>query len=194
MLARAARAVGRLSSPCTITHIGEGQGVTAAHCVPVSAITDCSALSVEWNDPDLPREAVRCTSVILHLFGGGADVAVLKFPRFPSTFLRIAWTLQTPPELAGAPLTVLSHSGGGGLAWSGSCGTLPHLGRRGPGGLAGTEFSHDCDTTSGSSGAALLDASTGDVVGIHSAGVSAGGATYNVATFARVLKGGVLLP
>jgi hypothetical protein len=46
-IALAARAMGRLSSPCTISHSGFGQGVTAAHCVPYSAITDCSFLTVQ---------------------------------------------------------------------------------------------------------------------------------------------------
>ncbi len=135
-----------------------------------------------------------CRSVVFHSLGVSADVAVLSFALFPSAKVNIAWQLQTRPDVAGVPFNVLSHPDGGGLASSGACTSLPHLHNFGAGGLSGSEFAHDCDTTGGSSGAAILDAASGDLVGIQSGRVSVGGASYNVATFARVMKGGVLFP
>lgn len=191
---KAARAVGRLSSPCTVTHIGFGQGVTAAHCVPMMALRDCSFLSVVWNDPSLPREPADCEEVVFHVFRAGADVAVLRFATAPTSALAFDWGIQSQEDVPQKQFTLLSHPGGGELSSSGLCSAILLPGPRGAEIISETEFAHSCDTVSGSSGAAVLNAETAEIVGIHSAGVSEGSESFNIATFARVLKGRVGLP
>jgi hypothetical protein len=177
-----ARATGVLSTPCTITHLGDGVAVTAAHCIALRHLEDCSPLRATWDDPALAQASVPCAAVLQHEFTSDTDVALLQFAQYPQAALALDTTFQGRDRLAGRELTMLSHPGGRELMSSGQCTPLriaedEHAG----------QFAHSCDATSGSSGAAVVDVATLRVVGIHSSGVTGTRGSYNLATFARAV-------
>jgi len=153
--------IGFLSTHCTVTHIGQGQAITAGHCINALSRKEenlpCMGIFVRWFSlPQMSFGApVACDRIIVAINNNGLDYAILQFAEAPKVALSMAD--QAYPPLPGTKVTLL-HLPHGVPSFSEGCEILsgPPLEHR---------IYHDCDTAPGSSGAALLIA--GKIVGIH---------------------------
>lgn len=179
---RTAAAVGKLvhdagggrQGTCTATHVGNNYVVTAGHCFPDPTTSDvCKNLTVEWNHrisykdyPNAPLEPKkfigRCTRVASWQFTGGdyktIDHAIFRVDVAPEVYAPI----DPKPALAeGDAVHQFAHPGGNKLIWIDNCKIT---------GKPLQYFKHNCWTANGSSGGALIDAKTYNVVGVLSMG------------------------
>ncbi len=165
---------------CTATYIGDGLAVTAGHCFRAAPAREsgvrCTTVkgqdvTIEWGYRGLedaaPESVSDCSIVQLEYTAGGADYALLRVTNAPRVALKVAST----KALEGERLTIFSHPARRPLEWSKVCSR----------GVARSEatFKHSCDTEGGSSGAAVLNADTLEIVGIHNGGYTG---EYNYAT------------
>lgn len=154
---RISKAIGRMEIGCTVTHIGNGVAITAGHCLYSLTCND-AYYDVTWSFRAADKTQTmksKCVKVLAHVFTENQDYAVLTYDSFPEASLPV--NLIDRPKLGDA-LTLYSHPNGQALTWSGWCN---HQGEG-----TGYRFRYDCDTLSGSSGAAILNAKL-EVVGIH---------------------------
>jgi hypothetical protein len=159
-----ASAVGQLNVGCTATHIGNGLALTAGHCVsvsPRSSSSSCRSLGIVWgNRGTQPTLSVsKCLQIVERKYTGGLDFALLKIENPPSTFIPV----ETENPQSSRFVTMLSFPRMRPLEWSKNCEIREYNNPS----LATLKFFHDCDSESGSSGAAIIDQQTLKIVGIH---------------------------
>jgi V8-like Glu-specific endopeptidase len=178
----AAEAVGLMSMGCTGTHIGGGLVVSAAHCFDGAKIakyrSTCGGVQVSWGvrNGKNPTSVSNCRQILVMELNNRKDYALFRVDVPPRAALRIK--TQGRPAL-GTKVTIFSHPQMQPLMWSGFCEISRHLSY----GLNVNTIHHTCDTNPGSSGAAILDATTLEVVGIHDGGVSDGRSGANYGTY-----------
>jgi hypothetical protein len=166
---------------CTATYIGDGLAVTAGHCFRAAPAREtgvrCTTVkgqdvTIEWGYRGLedaaPESVSECSIVQLEFTATGADYALLRVSKAPPVALNVSAT----KPLEGERLTIFSHPARRPLEWSKVCSR----------GVVRSEatFKHSCDTEGGSSGAAVLNADTLEIVGIHNGGYAG---DYNYATY-----------
>ena len=169
-------AFGRISVSCTATHIGHGIVVTAGHCFRATSLREgnlsCDHIKVEWGVRKgvAPYLVSTCQVILAQETSDRSDYAIFKVDEAPRVSARISST----PASIGRAVTIFGHPFERPLEWSGICELLDPV----QGGFDQADFTHQCDTEVGNSGSAVLDAQSGDVVGIHDGGV----APYNYGT------------
>lgn len=177
-----AEAVGLMSMGCTGTHIGNGLVISAGHCFDAAKIAkyraSCDGIQVFWGvrNGKQPTSVSNCRQVLVLELNNQKDYALFKVDAPPRSSVRIK--TQGRPSL-GTRVTIFSHPFKNPLAWSGFCDISRNLSY----GLNNSMIHHTCDTNPGSSGAAIIDATTLEVVGIHDGGVSQGRTGANYGTY-----------
>ena len=176
-------AFGMLSMGCTATHIGKGIVVSAGHCfwAPPEAIENqsCAEVSVAWGVRGQKAAYLvsKCEKIIMAQKSHLGDFAIIQVSPVPPVFIS--------PDLhrraiIGDTLTIFSHPDGLPLFWSQLCGVERKLDPA----LPPTSIQYQCDTNPGSSGAAIIDALSLKIVGIHDGGrVDDKGQGMNYGTF-----------
>ena len=175
-------AIGRMELGCTVTHIGGKYAITAGHCFSNPYLRDdhssffvkdvsCNYLSgmplssysvsfgVRGNS--LGNVKGNCERIIIAENGPQLDFAIIKLSKAPveAIFLK-----EKSKAIVGKEVTIYSHPSRRALEWSQDC----YLLERRRDGL--NRMQYDCDTEGGSSGAAVLDTETLDIVAIHTNG------------------------
>lgn len=169
-LHRFANAVGFLSMSCTGTHLGHGYVITAGHCLHSSEkqlfnVPCPENTTVQWGvRGDQLGMISKCLRVIGEQTTNGADWAIFQVDRAPSAFVEV--DVKTPLWM-NQRLTTFSHPESKPLEWSRFCRVIMPFPRP-PYGVQG--MYHVCDTQPGSSGAALVDATTFKMVAVHNGG------------------------
>lgn len=162
---------GIMNMGCTATHIGNGIVLTAGHCfwAPRELTTEitCDEVTIDWGVRE-GKEAYLQSKCEMVLFAQtnkliGSDFAILKVSPAP--------TVSVPIELdrkaaVGDVITIFSHPEELPLQWSKNCAVEESIDVI----FAKEALQHICDTNPGSSGATILDATTGKVVGVHGGG------------------------
>lgn len=172
-------AIGLLEIGCTVTHIGNGLVITAAHCIPQSALKPEQCLSeglpgmnIQWGyiEGKTLGPISRCLKLIARELSSSSDFAVLHVEQAPASKIEMEM-LNRPRE--GQRITLFGHPKKRPLEWSQYCGIAP-LPQIWTVGISPDEqkniFAHQCDTESGNSGSAIIDAETLKVIGIHHGG------------------------
>lgn len=162
-------AIGELSVGCTVTHIGGGFALTAGHCLQAGARKEdlsCSGKTVTWGKRAGSSTSVsKCERIVVMQQNETGDFALLKVSDPPKAF--VSPSLDKRPA-EGTKVTIFSHPDGQPLQWSQYCAVkaldpsdqeyTPEM------------FGYVCDTSHGSSGAAVIDVNKMTVVGIHNGG------------------------
>lgn len=180
-----ADAVGLMSMGCTGTHIGGGLVISAGHCFDALKVTQyrssCAGITVSWGvlDGRQPSSVSTCRQILVMALTKSVDYALFRVNNPPKGAVKIR--LQGRPQI-GAPVTVFSHPFRDPLTWSSIC-EIRKTFIYGLYGVSVNALQHSCDTNPGSSGAAIVDAISLDVVGIHDGGISQGLSGTNYGTF-----------
>ncbi len=176
-----AKAVGKLvykpkdrtNGSCTATHVGNNYVVTAGHCIddPTLFSDTCSSLQVEWHFrrsrvdfPKTPKSSLigQCQEIVSWSFKVGnpnsIDHTIFRVDKAPEARIAIE---PNPTLTPGSKVHQFSHPGGMPLILAQNCNINQ---------LAFQYYQHDCWGASGSSGAALIDASTNKLIGLLSMG------------------------
>ncbi len=153
-------AIGYLDSGCTVSHIGNGLVLTAAHC-----------LSNDELFPDNPEQCLRGRSIQFGIFKDGVkgpkatcikflygerninrDVALLYVENWPNDKIDVELENKPAPDTT---ITLFSHPDGRPLEWSKDCSLIPvkYCSFK-------DAFAFMCDSEPGSSGSLLLSANT----------------------------------
>lgn len=167
-------AIGKLSSGCTVTHIGQGYAVTAGHCfwqtffdeeLKLNETCSTETITWAWTEGSHNNKTSQCLEVIAMQRSEteNLDFAIMKISDAPAAQVDIEW--KKKPK-AGSFVTIFSYPEEAPLSWSKSCRIKKITGKDVLPGL----MHHVCDTLTGSSGAAVLDVITGKIVGLHKAG------------------------
>lgn len=170
-------AFGRMSMTCTATHIGHGLVLTAGHCFRATSFRQenlpCDHVTVEWGVREgMPAYLVsRCERVLVQETSEEADYALFKVDEIPRAAVSIA---SRAPQF-GEMVTLFGHPQHRPLEWSRTCPLVDPV----EGGFPRADFAHQCDTEVGNSGSAMLDAQTGEIIGVHDGGVT----PHNYGTF-----------
>ena len=161
----------RLKSKCTVTHIGKGLAVTAGHCVNATdeEIRDrpCGFTDIKFGYIKGSRNTftTKCEKIISAIYTDEIDYAIIKVKEAPAAKVAIRdgghATLNTP-------ITMFSHPMGRHLEWSKECEVLSAEGFHDI--PPEFRFSYKCDSEPGSSGAAIIDSETLEIIGIHNGG------------------------
>lgn len=163
-------AFGSLSMGCTATHIGGGVAITAGHCFGAPRTrkdnVPCNNVTVKWGvRADKPAYLTsKCTIILTEEQNGDRDYAIFKVDSVPPVALGVDYARR---PAVNTRLTIFSHPQRRPLEWSQVC-TL-RTGSKGGWGV--DQFSHQCDTEPGSSGATVLSDDGLKVVGIHDGGL-----------------------
>jgi V8-like Glu-specific endopeptidase len=162
-------AFGIISMGCTATHIGNGYVLTAGHCFDayptLSHNLDCSDVTVAWGVRE-GKEAYmtsNCEKVIAAQQDDVNDFAIFKVSPVPPASVKVDLSAKITQ---GDRVTLFSHPEELPLRWSKYCVVQSKLDPM----FSPDTLQHKCDTNPGSSGATILDAFTGMVVGIHDGG------------------------
>lgn len=178
----AAEAIGLMSMGCTGTHIGNGLVISAGHCFQAAKIpsysSSCAGVSISWGvrNGKKATSVSNCRQILVMSVNNRTDYALFRVDSAPRVSLKIK--LQGRPQI-NSRVTILSHPFRDPLTWSGFC----DIRKTFTYGLNMYALQHNCDTNPGSSGAAILDAATVEVVGIHDGGVAQGLSGSNYGTF-----------
>ena len=162
-------AFGVISMGCTATHIGNGVAISAGHCFGAPSTrknnVPCANITVKWGvRADKPAYLTTdCTIILAEEQNGNRDYAIFKVTGVPSETVGVDYSAR--PEVD-TKLTIFSHPKRRPLEWSQVCPL--RLAQKGGWGV--DQFSHQCDTEPGSSGATVLDDTSLKVVGIHDGG------------------------
>ncbi len=162
-------AFGQTSEVCTATHIGNGYVITAGHCFWATEVlmehVACNSTQISWGvradkKANLISQCIEIVAAQRNKFG---DFAVIKVAPIPDVFILPDLTQYPVPSDV---ITIFSHPDGLPLHWSSSCqiekAVDPHISK---------EFiQHQCDTNPGSSGAAIINANSLKIIGIHDGG------------------------
>lgn len=171
-----AEAVGMMSMGCTGTHIGNGLVVSAGHCFDAAKIakyrTGCEGVQVFWGvrHGKSPSGVSNCRQILVLETNNQKDYALFKVDVAPKAALKIK--TQGRPSF-GTRVTIFSHPGRQPLMWSGTCEISRAVGY----GFSAQLIHHSCDTNPGSSGAAIVDVNSNEIVGIHDGGYKPEGRT-----------------
>jgi hypothetical protein len=170
-------AFGLTTSGCTVTHIGNKLALTAAHCYspsPRASPGACAGITIWWGHRAQvkPKFHSQCKRILLRELNKDRDVLVLELDSAPEESLKIDTDTIAP---LGLPVTIFSHPRARPLEWSGYCSVEDWDGSS----KGANQFNHRCDTEPGSSGAAIIDSTSGRIVGVH----NGGGDNWNYATF-----------
>ena len=168
---------------CTATHLGKGLVVTAGHCFKAGPLkqTDvaCGDVTVGWGNRSArgPRLVSKCLKILAMIVDDiqGLDYAFLQVDAYPS--VSIALETKVPAHVDD-PVTLFSHPFNGILLWSPPCLLQPTTSNV----ILEAYLFHRCDTVGGSSGAALLSAKTGRIVGVHDGAFGSDASGANFAT------------
>lgn len=174
--------IGRFSMGCTGTHLGRGLVVTAGHCFDaaqaVSQNSPCEKVQIRWGYRGNTQSTLisECKRVLVMQNRPGADYALVEVFPAPPQWVRIDPRPQSHNQ---ERATLFSHPKGRPLQWSRYCPTrVFNPAPRDPRFLY-----HACDTSPGSSGAALVLDSHQRVVAIHKGGAEFQNlGTWNFAT------------
>lgn len=167
-------AIGKLSSGCTVTHIGQGFVITAGHCFWQTFFDEklklnekCSDETIQWawTEGAVNSKTSTCLEIVAaqRSESENLDFAIMKVSNAPSAKIDIDWRKKLR---AGASITIFSYPEDARLSWSKYCRTKAVSKNSVFPGL----MHHSCDTLTGSSGAAVLDTVTGKIAGIHKSG------------------------
>ncbi len=161
------RAIGRMELGCTATHVGHGIAISAGHCFaenPFEGVrkgTPCGdeEHNIRWGLTYGSEGYLtsKCVKVLAHEFNENRDYTIFKVSPEPSTFLSMRATHLTENE----KISIYSHPRKRPLEWSGLCAVEKVYPKS-----HGNQFSYECDTEGGSSGASVLDENN-QIVGIH---------------------------
>lgn len=185
-------AVGILSMGCTATHIGNGLVISAGHCFDAAKVKynrSCAGVNIHWGvrEGKNATSVSQCKKVLVLEYTKSKDYALFIVDKPPRVALPIR--LNTPVPL-GTRVTIFSHPFTQPLSWSGICDVRKSFAARDLNSLGtGTlqvplaMIHHQCDTNPGSSGAAIIDVQTLEVVGIHDGGYASGVSGYNYGTY-----------
>jgi V8-like Glu-specific endopeptidase len=171
-------AFGIVSMGCTGTHIGNGVVLTAGHCFNAPSTRknnfSCAGITVKWGvRADSPAYLTsKCTNVYAAQQSHDIDYSIFQVDVAPPVAVDV--DLDARPAFD-TTITIFSHPHLRPLEWSQTCQVKPSTN----GGWGANQFSHQCDTDPGSSGATVLDDDTLKIVGIHDGGI----APWNYATF-----------
>ncbi len=169
-------AIGKLSSGCTVTYIGQGYAITAGHCFWQTFFDEnlklnekCSdeTITWAWTEGSTHNKVSRCLEIVAMQKSetNNFDFSIMKVSDAPTSQIDIDWNKKPRP---GSLVTIFSYPEEAPLSWSKYCKikkvTVKDL-------LPGL-MHHFCDTLAGSSGAAILDITTGKIVGLHKSGDS----------------------
>lgn len=152
---------------CTGTHIGNGIVLTAGHCVNGGIeyfdrreSFSCQGATIEFGKRvGTTPTSVPCVEWISAEFTPQRDYAYLHISEVPTAALIVATTERASSDVA---LTIFSHPRGRDLEWSRLCVARPSDPEQGP-----DRLTYVCDTEPGSSGAAVLNDETGEIVAVH---------------------------
>lgn len=185
-------AIGLISMGCTGTHLGQGVVLTAGHCFDAAKVKfnkSCEGVQVFWGvrEGKNPTSVSTCKKLLVIEDTKNKDYALFIVDKPPRISLPIR--LNSKPELS-TRVTIFSHPFKQPLMWSGVCEIRKSFAARysnstdtGYLQMSLGLIHHQCDTNPGSSGAAILDAETAEVIGIHNGGVSEGPTGYNYGTY-----------
>lgn len=154
---------------CTATHIGNGYVLTAGHCFwadpDISEDLPCADTTIEWG----VREGISayltstCEKIVFSVRDAANDFAIIKVSPVPDAAIEVDLERKAAP---GDTITIFSHPEELPLRWSKTCVVESKLDSV----FSPDTLQHKCDTKAGSSGAAVIDTTTGKVVGIHDGG------------------------
>jgi V8-like Glu-specific endopeptidase len=166
---------------CTGTHLGRGYVITAGHCVGATEIvtsqancnmggddsTVISEIHFGYRENVSPFMKSKCTEVVAAMKNDetGYDFAILKISPYPEEFILPDTNRRAA---TGDTVTIFSHPMGEVLQWSKTCGIEYSLHPE----IPGSFIQHKCDTQRGSSGAAIINALTLKIVGVHDGGMN----------------------
>ena len=164
-------AFGLINMGCTATHIGNGVVLTAGHCFMASRVLSkdlsCEDVTIDWGvrEGKEPYLQSKCEIILFAQTNKfiGNDFAIFKVSPVPPVSVSIE--LERKAALGDA-ITIFSHPEELPLQWSKNCVVEESSDLI----FTAAALQHKCDTNPGSSGATLLDATTGKVVGIHGGG------------------------
>ena len=161
------------SGSCSATHVGNGIAISAGHCWSATATrkaASCTGSSVDWGyTTGGTASTSTCTNILAMQQTDGTnklDYAIFTVSPIPPVAIPVDFSAKAP---SGAALTIFSHPAGRTLEWSNTCTTQSP---------SATQFSYQCDTEPGSSGATVLNDTALKVAGIH----WGGGGNANYAT------------
>ena len=155
---------------CTATHIGKGLVLTAGHCLEApekeSSKGDCSSITVQWGlrEGASPYLISSCVEVLAYEENDDRDYAIFSVDKVPAAVVEVDFRGR---ESMGTTITLFGHPKQRPLEWSKTCEMKPAA----EGGWGASEFSHQCDTEQGNSGATVLDDASLKIVGIHGGGI-----------------------
>lgn len=167
-------AIGKLSSGCTVTHIGQGFAITAGHCFWQTFFDEelklnekCSdeTITWAWTEGSTQNKTSLCLEIVAmqRSESTNIDFAILKVSEPPSAQIEVEWNKN---PRGGSFVTIFSYPEEAPLSWSKYCRIKKVAATEAKPGL----IHHVCDTLAGSSGAALIDIVTGKIMGLHKSG------------------------
>ena len=175
--------IGLIQSGCTATHIGNNIMITAGHCLQAKFFNfhkdiSCNKrLTVSWGVRGSYRGYLhsKCVRIIAAENSIERDFALIEVDNAPKD----QFNLYTggEPEL-NRSMTIYSHPMKRPLQWSKEC---KNLGRKDLGQWSSNRsyylnrVHYECDTEGGSSGAAVIDSSTYEILAIHNSGTAFAG-------------------
>ncbi len=171
--------IGLIHSGCTATHIGNNIIITAGHCVQAKFFNfhkniPCNKpFSISWGVRESYRGYLnsRCVKIIAAENSIKRDFALIEVDNAPKSL----FSLYTggEPEL-NQDMTIYSHPMKRPLQWSKKC---KNLGRKDLGQWNSNRayylnrLHYACDTEGGSSGAAVIDPNSYEILAIHNSGI-----------------------
>lgn len=182
--------IGLMDVGCTVTYIGNGYAITAGHCIwtkffvkmPESPFIDLPCtddfdhqFEIWWGYRgkvgDKPTNIGFCERIVYAQVTRHYDFAILKVSNPP----KVKATLDlNKPAAIGDSVTVFSHADSQPLQWSKSCSVKRiYTPVNAPPNeqISIKSIMHVCDTSPGSSGAAIIDMQSLKIVGLHNGGI-----------------------
>lgn len=179
-------ATGLMDVGCTVTHIGNGYAITAGHCIwtkffvkmPETAFVDLpcrddfgQSFEIWWGyrgqEGDQPTGRGICERIVYAQVTPHFDFAILKVSNHPQAHVQLELEKKAS---VGDPVTIFSHADSLPLQWSKKCSVkriFTSINMQ----ISSRSIMHICDTSPGSSGAAIIDIQSLKMVGLHNGGI-----------------------
>lgn len=168
-------AIGKLSSGCTVNYIGQEIALTAGHCFWQTFFDEnmklnesCSEDVISWQMTASPlvQHQSKCLEIIAMQRSEalGVDFAIIKVDNPPPVALEVDWNFVLNKF---SFLTIFSYPEDQPLSWSRYCRSNNETSQKNP---YPDQLHHLCDTKTGSSGAAVLNATNAKVIALHRSG------------------------
>lgn len=163
------RAFGQFEQ-CTVTHIGQGLGITAGHCFNAPAHLASIGIKLSpipvhwgWSGGEKSQTTSSITEILAFEFNEVADWAIVRLYNPPTEFVQLDSQKPLKPT---EKLTFFGYPGKSALTHFGLCQVDQSI-------LTG-RLVYSCERRSegGTSGSALMDVQTGKVVGVHNGSLS----------------------